>query len=206
MIIPNELEKLYKALQLLTNENDSVYLTYIDLLRNNNYPEGTKLENHHILPRHNGGSDEPSNLIKLSVPHHAITHWLLWKEFNNQYDKIAFTLKISVNEERKSIASKLLQEKYRQEDRLFYNSKYQQAMGSIGGKKGGSAGTSKQYEARRNVGLAYGRQTGILRQSNEVKQFISKYSIWHLTGYVENNKFYTYGNKSLDDRKFFLCY
>lgn len=36
-------------------------------------------EIHHILPRSLGGSDDPSNLIKLSAREHFICHWLLSK-------------------------------------------------------------------------------------------------------------------------------
>ena len=39
--------------------------------------------NHHIIPKHLGGTDDPSNLIKgISVVRHAMFHyanWLLWK-------------------------------------------------------------------------------------------------------------------------------
>ena len=36
-------------------------------------------ENHHIHPRALGGSDEPSNLIRLSAREHYLVHWLLTK-------------------------------------------------------------------------------------------------------------------------------
>lgn len=39
----------------------------------------TYLESHHIVPRSLGGSDEESNLVKLTAKEHFICHWLLVK-------------------------------------------------------------------------------------------------------------------------------
>ena len=35
---------------------------------------------HHIIPKHIGGSDDPSNLISLTIEEHAESHRILWKE------------------------------------------------------------------------------------------------------------------------------
>ena len=35
--------------------------------------------NHHIVPRHAGGTDDPSNIIKLTVSEHAEAHLKLLK-------------------------------------------------------------------------------------------------------------------------------
>lgn len=45
---------------------------------------------HHIVPRHMGGTDESSNLIKLTVKDHAEAHRKLWEEYGNEYDLIAW--------------------------------------------------------------------------------------------------------------------
>lgn len=45
---------------------------------------------HHIVPRHAGGTDDPSNLIKLTVEEHAEAHRKLWEEYGNEYDHIAW--------------------------------------------------------------------------------------------------------------------
>lgn len=39
----------------------------------------TRTETHHIVPRSLGGSDEPTNLIDLTLREHYIAHWMLWK-------------------------------------------------------------------------------------------------------------------------------
>lgn len=45
---------------------------------------------HHIIPRHMGGTDDPSNLISLTVEEHAEAHKKLWEEHGSQYDLIAW--------------------------------------------------------------------------------------------------------------------
>ena len=35
---------------------------------------------HHIIPKHMGGNDEPSNLIELSVEEHATAHRKLYEQ------------------------------------------------------------------------------------------------------------------------------
>ena len=45
---------------------------------------------HHIIPRHMGGSDDPSNLVMLTVEEHAMAHKLLWETHGKIQDKIAW--------------------------------------------------------------------------------------------------------------------
>lgn len=45
---------------------------------------------HHIIPVHMGGTDDPSNLIKLTVEEHAAAHKKLWEEHGHWQDKVAW--------------------------------------------------------------------------------------------------------------------
>jgi hypothetical protein len=45
---------------------------------------------HHIIPKHMGGSDDPSNLIELTVEEHAEAHRRLFKEHGKEEDRIAW--------------------------------------------------------------------------------------------------------------------
>jgi hypothetical protein len=45
---------------------------------------------HHIVPKHMGGTDDPSNLIELSVEDHAEAHRLLFEEYGLIQDKLAW--------------------------------------------------------------------------------------------------------------------
>lgn len=45
---------------------------------------------HHIIPRHMGGTDDPSNLVYLSVEEHAEAHRVLFETYGRWEDKIAW--------------------------------------------------------------------------------------------------------------------
>lgn len=45
---------------------------------------------HHIIPRHAGGTDEPSNLVELTVKQHAEEHKKLYDLYGKYEDKIAW--------------------------------------------------------------------------------------------------------------------
>ena len=46
--------------------------------------------NHHILPKHMGGTDDPSNLIKLTIEEHAEAHRMLWEQYGKNEDFLAW--------------------------------------------------------------------------------------------------------------------
>jgi hypothetical protein len=45
---------------------------------------------HHIIPRHAGGSDDPSNLVELTITEHAEAHKKLYEEYGREEDKLAW--------------------------------------------------------------------------------------------------------------------
>lgn len=45
---------------------------------------------HHIIPKHMGGSDDPENLIELTIVEHAKEHLKLWQKYGFIEDKIAW--------------------------------------------------------------------------------------------------------------------
>jgi len=50
----------------------------------------TILHKHHIIPKHAGGTDDPSNLIYLTVEEHAEAHKKLWEEHGRWQDRLAW--------------------------------------------------------------------------------------------------------------------
>src|SRR5271169_365532 len=45
---------------------------------------------HHIIPKHMGGTNDPSNLIELTVEEHAEAHMKLYEEHGHWQDKLAW--------------------------------------------------------------------------------------------------------------------
>ena len=45
---------------------------------------------HHIIPRHIGGSDDPSNLIELTIEEHAEAHRILYLQYGRIEDRLAW--------------------------------------------------------------------------------------------------------------------
>ena len=45
---------------------------------------------HHIIPKHAGGTDDPSNLIKLTVEEHALAHRKLFFIYGRWQDEMAY--------------------------------------------------------------------------------------------------------------------
>ena len=48
------------------------------------------IHKHHIIPKHQGGTDDPSNLIELTIEEHAKAHRKLYQEHGRWQDKIAW--------------------------------------------------------------------------------------------------------------------
>lgn len=51
-------------------------------------------ENHHIVPKCLGGSDDKRNLVKLTFREHYLAHWLLAKHYNNKKLWNAFSMMV----------------------------------------------------------------------------------------------------------------
>ena len=45
---------------------------------------------HHIIPRHAGGSDDPSNIQRLTIEEHAEAHKILYETYGREEDRIAW--------------------------------------------------------------------------------------------------------------------
>jgi hypothetical protein len=45
---------------------------------------------HHIIPKHMGGTDDPSNLVELTVEEHAEAHRILFETYGRKQDELAW--------------------------------------------------------------------------------------------------------------------
>ena len=46
------------------------------------------LHTHHIIPKHAGGTDDPSNLVQLTVEEHAQAHKELFEKYGITYESL----------------------------------------------------------------------------------------------------------------------
>lgn len=53
-------------------------------------PNATVKHKHHIVPRYKGGSDDPSNLVEVSVTQHAMWHFCNYQLWGNWEDHLAY--------------------------------------------------------------------------------------------------------------------
>jgi hypothetical protein len=51
-----------------------------------------KKHKHHIIPKHAGGTDDPSNIVELTVSEHTEEHRKLWEEYGRIEDKVAWNM------------------------------------------------------------------------------------------------------------------
>lgn len=49
-----------------------------------------KKHKHHIIPRHVGGTDDPSNLVELTIEEHAEAHRVLFEKHQRWQDRVAW--------------------------------------------------------------------------------------------------------------------
>lgn len=64
------------------------YTTELIAIENGHLNYNTHI--HHIIPKHQGGTDDLSNLIELTIEDHAIVHRHLWKMYGRWEDKVAW--------------------------------------------------------------------------------------------------------------------
>lgn len=48
------------------------------------------LHKHHLIPRHAGGTDDKSNIIKVNIAMHAFLHKMLYEEHGRWQDQVAY--------------------------------------------------------------------------------------------------------------------
>lgn len=129
--------------ELLRGENP--YLKFIaearartDFLLEQNPDLYTEL--HHIVPRHEGGTDEPDNLVHLTYTDHIIAHYIRYLVYNNQADKLAYSVmmgqEIDVRKERARLGGlaggKVAQQKHRERGIGWFDSQGQSLRGKEG--------------------------------------------------------------------------
>lgn len=170
-------EHISKLLQLAESRVErgcflkaGTYQKYMEYLRTK--PTTGDTENHHILPKHMQGGDDPSNLIKISVRGHILAHLLLYLEQGGRGNLLAYAIRQSTQHYDLKSQGKLVNFMNKILKKGWYNSQVQSRLGKMGGSLGGSKNTSAQQTARSIVGSTYGRVTGIGNQSEKLRNLL----------------------------------
>jgi hypothetical protein len=132
-----------------------MYDKFIEMHRGQYIPKEVYSEVHHIVPRHMGGSDEISNLIRLTYRQHILAHLLLFRKYRKIEDWTAYKLMTSCTGERKSIISKMIGERHKLSGHIY-------ALGAKN-RETGHINAIKTKESLRKGGLRGGqiaRETG----------------------------------------------
>jgi hypothetical protein len=126
---------------------------------------------HHIIPKHMGGSDDPSNLIELTIEEHAEAHRKLYEEFGRVQDRRAWMglAKMMTGEEiiREILTSPKSEEHKRKISEAHKGKPKPWLIGTRNA--AGNAGKPKSEEHKRKISEAH---TGKIREpfSEEWKQ------------------------------------
>jgi hypothetical protein len=147
-------------------------------MRVKKYDENTKLEIHHIVPKHAGGTEEKSNKILLSLKDHTWAHLFRYFQYGQLGDCFAYLMRQNSNEDIAKLRTQYIIEKNKENKILFWDPIWQSKQGLKGGQKGGRAKTERQYQARQKVGQKYGKKVGISRQKPELKEHLKREWCW----------------------------
>lgn len=211
IVSSDELDNIYEQMiQKAKEKNLNAYEAYIEECKLNSVSKINEagnplpgIEKHHIVPRFDGGLDVSENIVLLTVKEHVIAHWLRWKVLKKSQDHCAFLFRIGDTEaalaqRRQSVLEARERDKSNQKG--FFDPEFQREMGTRGGSTGGSRGTLEQLRARQQVGLTYGRDTGISNQGEPLQEFVSKFSIWAYSAEAAKGK----RRADRSDEQFFL--
>ena len=103
---------------------------------------------HHILPKHMGGSDDPSNLVELTREEHAQEHMKLYEQYGKKEDLGAYYLLTNQTDEAMKICSSLGGKVQGLKNKESGHMKNIQLLGcSIGGQKSSMVCREKQVNA-----------------------------------------------------------
>lgn len=76
-----------------------IYEKFIEKYRNQELKNNTFYYKHHIIPKHIGGDNSNQNLIRLTLRQHTLAHYILYKGYHRQEDKIAWLMMSGQTEE-----------------------------------------------------------------------------------------------------------
>ena len=131
---------------------------------------------HHIIPRHAGGTDDPSNLIEVTVEEHAELHLARYLELGEAGDWLAYH----------ALSGQA-------------SSEWWKLKGSLGGPKGGHSAEAKAAIGKSKIGNKYSAG----RRPFEARQRKANYDLrlaWESVEAKLASGKHRWGNKQLSER------
>lgn len=141
-------------------------------------------EKHHIIPKHAGGDNSEKNIIILTTRQHILAHLLRFLEKGEKDDWTAYSFRTASKHFDLRNHGLKIAALHKMRGTGFYDKELNSSRGKRGGPIGGSRNTPEQKRARQKVGETWGSYVGLLNQSAELKQCISKYLLFqHKDGF-----------------------
>jgi hypothetical protein len=135
------------------------------------------MHKHHIVPRHMGGSDDPSNLIELTVEQHAEAHRVLYEKYGKKEDWLAW----------KGLLGEMNSEEIIAEARR------------LGGKKGGDSNKNPfrdpEWQKSNNPRLNSEKQKEWQKLTNTPEAIAKKKETFKKIGHQQGEKNSSYGTR-----------
>ena len=93
------IRKIKNIVPLGSLDYQNAYMDFIHTCREKVYPPETKLQLHHIIPIHDGGTNDLENLIKLSFKDHLEAHRIRYEVYKQDNDDLFIQL-VSGNDQK----------------------------------------------------------------------------------------------------------
>jgi hypothetical protein len=109
---------------------EKIYSSLIKKAKSQNRVKSSSIyyENHHIVPKHIGGTNEITNLVLLTFREHYLAHYILWRIYKRPQDKIAYLMRSNQKEEAQRIRVNLAVSANRSTGKGFLNFKNKNPM------------------------------------------------------------------------------
>ena len=169
ILFTNKKLESFRAKYLKFAKSDvNIYEDFIEKMRYKDYAPSMALEKHHIVPKHAGGTENSTNIIKLTQKQHTFAHLCRFIQYGEKGDSLCFLFRQKQTDAAIALRSKFIVERNKKNKVLFWSSSWQSQQGKKGGSKGGSANTEKQFLARQKIGQKHGFNVGVSNQKAEL--------------------------------------
>ena len=108
---------------------------------------------HHIIPRHAGGSDDPSNIVELTIEEHALAHKKLFFIYSRWQDEVAYLTLSGQISKAEAIKRAIVEANLGRKDTEETRRKKSEAQKRIGNRPPSMLGKKMSEEQKRKIGL-----------------------------------------------------